>query len=170
MLVTVAAFLVCRSPAFFECTVTTPTVRNAGHDLGTDHLVMAAGNKAWTPSTAMFGTETLSLRGSGAVRHRARLLLVSAVSVAMRFFRRYQTSGAAFQLALPVRSMFAAETSCCSKSSATFYLAHFRPATTVLDTPSPCIGGRGALFPRAGWFGTVLAAETTSMGTCLTSF
>ena len=86
MLVTVAAFLICRRPAFFECTVTIPTVRMAGHDLGADHLVGAAGNKAWTCTAAVFVTETLASRGGCAVHHSARLLLASAVSVAIRFF------------------------------------------------------------------------------------
>ena len=94
MLVTVSTFPDCRRPAFWECAVTMPTVRMAGHDLCANHLVGAAGNKAWTWTTTMFGTETLALRGGGAVRHGARLHLASTVSVAMRFFSRCQTSGA----------------------------------------------------------------------------
>ena len=60
----------------------------AGHDLGVDHRVGAARNKALTFTAAVFGTETLAFRGSSAVRHRARFLLASAVSIAMRFFCR----------------------------------------------------------------------------------
>ena len=63
-------------------------MRMAGHDLGVDHLVWAARNKTWT-CTAVFGTETFAGRDGGAARHGARLLLVSAVSVAMRSFRRF---------------------------------------------------------------------------------
>ena len=55
----------------------------AGHDLGADHLVRAAGNKTWSFTTTVFGTETLANRGGGAAQHGARLLLGSAVSVAM---------------------------------------------------------------------------------------
>jgi len=36
----------------------------------------------------MFGAETLAGRGGGAVRHGARLRLASAVSLAMRSFKR----------------------------------------------------------------------------------
>ena len=85
----------------------------------------------------MFGAETLANRGSGAVCHGARLVLASAVSVAMRLFNRCQTSGAACKLAFSIRTMLGAEAACCSKSAAVFYLAHFRPAPAVLDTPSP---------------------------------
>ena len=46
MLSTVSTLLVSRSPAFFKCAVTETTVRMAGHDLGVDHLVGAAGKKA----------------------------------------------------------------------------------------------------------------------------
>ena len=88
MLSTVSTFLDCRRPAFFECTVTISAVRMAGHDLGADHRVGAAGNKAWTWTAAMLLTETLAFRGGGAARHGARLVLASAVSVAVRFFRR----------------------------------------------------------------------------------
>ena len=83
MLSTVPTFLDCRCPAFFKCAVTMPTVRMAGHDLGVDHPVGAAGNKARTCTTAMFGTETLADRGGGAACHGARLLLASAVLFAM---------------------------------------------------------------------------------------
>ena len=74
----------------------------AGHVLGADHLVGTAGNKAWTWTAAVFVTETLAFRGGGAVRHGARLVLASAVSGAMRFFNRLQTSGAACKLALSI--------------------------------------------------------------------
>ena len=126
----------CRRPAFFECTVTMTTVRMAGHDLGADHLVTAARNKVWAHSAAVFDTETLALRGGGAVCHGARLVLASAVSLAMRFFNRSQTSGAACKLALSIRTMLLAETACFSKSGAAVHLAHFRVATAVFDTPS----------------------------------
>ena len=109
MLVAVSTFSVCRRPAFFERTVTMPTVRMAGHDLGADHLVGAAGNKAWTFTAAVFATETLALRYGGAARHGARLLLASAVSVAMRFFSSSQTGDATCKLALSIRTMFSAE-------------------------------------------------------------
>ena len=66
MLLAVSTFLVCRRPAFFECTVTMPTVRMAGHDLGADHLVGAAGNKAWTFAAAMLAAKTPAERNGGA--------------------------------------------------------------------------------------------------------
>ena len=108
----------------------------AGHDLRVDHLVWAAGNKAWTWTADVFLTETLANRGGGAARHGARLHLASAVSGAMRSFSRCQTSGAACKPAMSIRAMFGAKTTSCSKSGATFHFAHFRPATAVLDTPS----------------------------------
>ena len=136
MRVAVSTCLACRRPAFFECAVTIPTVRYAGQELA-DHLVGAACDKAWLCTTTVFRTETLAFRRSGAARHRAQLLLASAVSLAMRFFSRYQTSGATCKLALSIRTMLAAETACCSKCAAAFHLAHFRVTTTVLVTPSP---------------------------------
>ena len=137
MLVAVSSIRECRGPAFFESTVTKSTVLFAGHDLGTDHLVRAARNKAWTCTAAVFGTKTLALRGGGAARHGARLLLVSTVSGAMRSFRSFQTSGAPCKLALSIRTMFGAKTACTSKSVATFHFADFRAAAAVLATPSP---------------------------------
>ena len=83
MLLAVAARFARRRPAFWECAVTQPTVRLAGHDLGADHLVGAAGNKAWTWTTAVLLTKTLADRGAGAAHYGARLLLVSAVRDAM---------------------------------------------------------------------------------------
>ena len=65
-----------------------PTVRNAGHDLGVDHLAGAARNKAQTHTATVFGAETLAGRESGTTHHGARLSLASTVSLAMRFFRR----------------------------------------------------------------------------------
>ena len=67
----------------FKRTVTIPTVRFAGHGRGADHLVGAAENKAWTWTAAVFVAETLAERQGGAVCHGARLVLASAVSVAM---------------------------------------------------------------------------------------
>ena len=55
----------------------------AGHDLRVDHLVWATGNKAWTWTAAMFDTEALASRGSGAARHGARLLLSTAMFLAV---------------------------------------------------------------------------------------
>ena len=89
MLFAVATFLDCRSPAFFECTVTMSTVRMAGHILGVDHLIWAAENTAWTWTAAVFIAEILASRGGGAARHRARPLPASAVFVAMQIFRRF---------------------------------------------------------------------------------
>ena len=84
----------------------------------------------------MLVTETPGFRGGGAVRHGALLPLVSAVRNTMRFFRRYQTSGATCKLALSTSTMFVAKTACFSKSGATIHRAHFRAATAMLDTPS----------------------------------
>ena len=67
MLPAVATRFDRRRPAFWKCAVTQPTMLFAGHDLGADHLVGAAGNKAWTWTTAMFDTETLAFREGGAV-------------------------------------------------------------------------------------------------------
>ena len=87
MLPAVASCLECRRPAFWECAVTKPTVRLAGLKLA-DPFVGAAWNKAWTWTAPMFGTETPSFRGGGAVRHGARLVFTSAVRHAMQFFSR----------------------------------------------------------------------------------
>ena len=117
----------------------------------------------------MLDTETLAVRGGGAVQHGARLSLVSSVLLAMRFFRRCQTRGTACKLALSIRSMLAAETVYFSKSGAAFYLAHFRPTITVFKTLSPKIDGRGAPFPRADCFATMRSAKTTSNSTSMAS-
>mgnify|MGYP004293980417 CR=1 FL=1 len=106
MLLAVAIFLDCRSPAFFECTVTKPTVRLAGHDLGADHLVGAAGNKAWTWTAAVFGTETLAFRGGGAARHGARLPSTTMDGAIATFL--CCVCGASIKLALSVRTVLAA--------------------------------------------------------------
>ena len=141
----------------------------AGQELA-DHYVGTTRNEARISSAAVFGAETLAEREGSAVRHGARLHLGSAMSLAVRFFSRLQTSGAACKLACSTRAMFVAKTACCSKSAASFYLAHFRAAATVLDTPSPCTDGRGAPFPSADWFGTVLKADTTPESTIIASF
>ena len=68
--------------------------------------------------------------------------------------------------------MLLAETACFSKSGAAFHLAHFRLATAVFTTPSPCSNSRGAAEVRAelltGPVGTVLLAESTSNNSCTT--
>ena len=61
MLFAVSTFLICRRPAFFEQTVTQPTVRLAGLELRADHLVWATGNRAWTCAAAVFGTVSIFL-------------------------------------------------------------------------------------------------------------
>ena len=118
----------------------------------------------------MLGTETLANRGSGAVRHGARLVLASTVRNAMRFFNSCQTSGATCKLALSICTMFLAKTACLRKSGAAFHLAHFCLASAVFATPSPCSNGCGAPFPRAGWFDTVLAAQPTSTYDIIASY
>ena len=109
MLLAVSTCLDCRRPAFWECAVTKPTVRLASQELA-DHLVGAACNEAWLGTTTVFGTETLALRGGGAARHKAWLPLASAVRLAMQFFSRCQTSGAACKVALSVCTMLLAKT------------------------------------------------------------
>ena len=75
--------LECRRPAFWlERAVTKPTVRLAGQELA-DHLVGATRNEAWIDTAAVLGTETLAFRRGGATRHRARLVLLTAVFDAM---------------------------------------------------------------------------------------
>jgi len=66
--------------------------------------------------------------------------------------------------------MLAAKTTRTRKSGATLCLAHVRAATAVFDTPSPCNYGRGAPFPRADWFGTMLLAETMAVRTSSAPF
>ena len=88
MLSAVAAVLECRRPAFFQCAVTSTAVRDAGLEEA-DHLVGAACSVAFAWTAAVFLTETLALSGGCAVRHGAQLHLASAVSLAMRFFRRF---------------------------------------------------------------------------------
>ena len=146
-------------------------MRLAGHDLGADHLVGAARNKAWTHTTTVFGAETLAERGGGAASHGARLILASAVSLAMRFINRLNASSAPCKLARSnIATMRAAKAACFSKSDAPSDLAHGCIATTVFDTPSPCNYGRGAPFPSAAWFRTMLVADTTSNSTTITPF
>ena len=104
----------CRRPAFWlERTVTKPTVCCAGQELA-DHLVGATRNKAWAFATAVFGTETLANRGSGATRHRARLVLFPAVSDAMLRSVTW-TGGATIILACSFSPVLDANTTCMRK-------------------------------------------------------
>ena len=73
MLPAVATVLDCWRPAFFQCAVTFAAVRLAGLEEA-DHLVGAACSVAFACTAAVFGAETLALRGGGAARHGARLL------------------------------------------------------------------------------------------------
>ena len=63
--------------------------------------------------------------------------------------------------------MLPAETACLSKSAATVHLAHFRVATAVFRTPSPCNNSCCAPFPRAD---KMLLAKTMAANTYITTF
>ena len=66
--------------------------------------------------------------------------------------------------------MLAAKTACNYTSGATFHLAHFGATTTMLDTPSSCIDGRGAAEVIAEPVGAMLKAESTSFNSCIAPF
>lgn len=79
----------------------------------------------------MLAAEPLACRGSGTARHGARFVFASAVHVAMRFFQRFQTSGAVCSLAPSVYAVLLAEAACLSKRAAAPLLAHLLAATAV---------------------------------------
>ena len=109
--------------------VTAPAVLLAGLEKAVT-LAGAARDPAFTFAAAVFAADTLALRGGGAARHGARLP-IAAVRNAMRFFHRFQTSGAACSLARSVRAMLLAEAACVCKRAAAFSLAHLLAATAV---------------------------------------
>ena len=76
MLLTVAAVLECRRPAFYQCAVTFAAVRAAGLEEA-DHLVRAACSVAFAWTTAMFGAESSGARDGDAVWHGALRFLLS---------------------------------------------------------------------------------------------
>ena len=99
-----------RRQATFACAVPQPPVCTAGLEPA-DNLVVAATNPAFTCSATVFAAETFASRGGGTARHGAWLAL-AAVHNAMRFFHRFQPSGAACSLAHSVRAVLCAEAAC----------------------------------------------------------
>ena len=170
VLCTVSIFLDCRSPAFWQCAVTLPTVRLASLEPA-DHLVGAACNPTLTCTTTVFAADTPGGRGGGAACHGARLLLFTAVYGAMRRSTTACVGGAAIKLALALSTMLVADTSCFCKGAAAFRLAHlFAAVTAVPVAVSLCFrcGSSCAVAERAEPKGAMLFAEFTSLGSCTT--
>ena len=126
-------------------------------------------NPTFTFTAAVFGAETLALRGGGAARHRARLVFLSTAVFSAMFISRMCVGAAAIKPAHSLCTMLAAETACYCKSAAAFHLAHFRVATAMLNTPTSCIDGRGTVVRRAEPTATMFAADSTSANSCITA-
>ena len=133
MLSAVAAVLECRRPAFFQCAVTFAAVRAAGLEKA-DHLVGAACSVAFVWTTAVFGTETLALRGGDAARHRTRLACTAMFPAMATLLLR--VGGTSIKCALSFCTMLAANTPGFCNSIAAFNLAHFPTAAAVQAAPA----------------------------------
>ena len=106
-------------------------MRSAGFEPA-DHRVGAACNPALICTTAMLGTETPGARGGGAARHGARLMVSTTVYEAIWRSTTLCVGGAAIKLAHALSTMLDTDTTCFSKGSAAFCLAHFLYAVTAV--------------------------------------
>ena len=172
MLLAFTTNLDCRRPAFWlERAVTFAAVLPAGLEPA-DHHVGATIDPAFTWTTAVLATETFAMRGGGAARHGARLLVSTAVNEAMWRSSTLCVGGAALRLAFALCTMLAADTTCCSKSGAAFRLAHFLVAVTAV-LPAVSFFDRysssDAVAERAEPVSAMWHAESTSFSSCTTT-
>ena len=170
MLPALATCLDRRRPAIWKCTVTKPTVRDAGLEPADQH-VSATIDPAFTCTTTVFAAETFANRAGGAACYGARLLLSAAVDGAMFGSTTGCVGGAAIKLALATSTMLGTDTTCLRKGGAAFRLAHFLHAVTTMPIAiSFCnrSGSRGAVAERAEPKGAVWTAESTSKSSCAT--
>ena len=131
-------------PRFRVFAVPFAAVRYAGLPHISYHLVGAAAKHALAWTAAVFLAESLLLRGGGAARRGARLLLSAAVFVAMRRSRGC-VDGASFKLARSSCAMLGTDATCSCKRGAAFLLAHFLATAAVLFAPASGYDGCGAV-------------------------
>ena len=170
--------LACRRQAFpFQniplfrqvCAVPFAAVRCAGLPLGAHHHIGASTKNTFSFAAAVFPAEALALRVGGAARHRA--WLVSATVFAAMRRSRVCVGAASCKLAVSMRSMFAADTTCLRKSGAPFLFANFLlAATAVLPAPASGFDGTGALVERAGPKCAMFIAKPACLGNITAAF
>ena len=115
--------------------VTAPTVRLAGLQKAV-LVVGEACNPAFLSATAVLATEAFAIRGRGAARHGAQLLLPPA-AVCYTMLKSSCCRGGAFLILAPaVSTMPSATTTGMSKRLAALNVAHFRAATAMPGTQS----------------------------------
>ena len=131
MLDTVAACFKSSRPAFWECTVTKPTVRSAGLEPA-DHLVAATYNPAFACTIAVFLAETFRVCVGGAVQHGALCLLLSTAVCDAMLEPLSCICGAIIKLARSICTMLGAEATRSSKGGTAFCFAHFLVVVTAM--------------------------------------
>lgn len=87
-----------------------------------------------------------ALRGGGAARYGARLLLPSAAVFAAAFEPRCPIRRASFEVARSTGTMLVADTTCCSTSGAAFLLAQF-PANFCITVTTLALAGTNVKTP-----------------------
>ena len=115
--------------------VPTPAVLLAGLEKAVT-LVGAACDLAFIFAAAMFAAKAFAIRGGGAARHGARLLLLPAAVCDAMLEPLCCRGGAPINLAPPIRTMPFATTACLSKRLAALNVAHFLVAATMPATQS----------------------------------
>ena len=123
------------------------------------HLVGAACNQAFTIAAAVFAAEAFAIRGGGAARHGARLLLLPPAVCDAMLEPCSCWGSASITLAPAMRTMPDATPTRSSTSLAALNVAHFGLATAMPDTQSSCLSSSRAIVKRADLFDTVLRAE-----------
>ena len=106
-----------------------------------DNLVGATLNPTFACTTTMLDAETLASRGGAAARHGARLILSTAMFLAIWRSTTVCVGSAAIKLAHALRTMLAADIPCLRKSGAAFRLAYFPAAVTAVP-PAVSFFGR----------------------------
>ena len=101
-----------------------------------DHHVGATFDPTRSFTPTVFNAHTSSARGGDAAHHGARLVITTAMYVAMLRSTALCVGGAAMKLALPCSAMLVADTTCYCNSAAVYYLAHFCVATAMLRADS----------------------------------
>ena len=122
-------------------------------------VVGAAAKHSFAWTATVFVAETLASRGDGAAHHGARLLLSTAVFVAM-CRSTLCVGGASCKFAGSARTMLDTDTTCLRTSGAAFLFAHFLAAAAVFAAPASwCCGGSGARVQGAVSKGAMLDAD-----------
>ena len=115
--------------------VTAPAVLPAGFEKAVT-LVGAACDLAFLFAAAVFAAEAFAIRGGGAARHGARLLLLPATVFEAMLEPLCCGGSASINLAPSMRTMPSATATCLGTSLAALYVAHFGLAAAMSGTQS----------------------------------